>query len=63
MSQAENIDQQTKHTDRKLAATVVFFPKQLETDSAPLESHAKIEKQPGYAKGEPILQWLRTNVP
>ncbi|HUP77085.1 MAG TPA: O-antigen ligase family protein [Pirellula sp.] len=63
ISQAENIDQQTQHTDRKLAAAVVFFPKQLETAFAPLERHAKIEKQPGYAKGEPILQWLRTNVP
>ena len=63
ISQAENIDQKTQHTDRKLAAAVVYFPKQLETDFAPLESHAKIEKQPGYAKGEPILQWLRTNVP
>jgi len=63
MSQAENIDQQTEHTDRKLAAAVVFFPKQLETAFAPLERQAKIEKQPGYALGEPILQWLRRNVP
>ena len=62
MIQVENIDRETTHTDRKLSAIVVYFPMQLETATSPLESQAKVVKQPGYAKGEPTLRWLRTNV-
>ena len=63
MSQVENIDRETPHTDRKLSAVVVYFPMQLEAATAPLESKAKVEKQSGFAKGEPTMRWLRTNVP
>ncbi len=63
MKKVENIDRVTLHTDRKLAAVVVYFPMQLEAVTTPLESQAKVERQPGYAKGEPTMRWLRTNVP
>ena len=63
MKQVENIDRETSHTDRKLSAVVVYFPMQLEAVTTPLESQAKVERQPGYAKGEPTMRWLRTNVP
>lgn len=63
MRQVEKIDRETPHTDRKLSAVVVYFPMQLEAATSPLESQAKVERQPGYAKGEPTMRWLRTNVP
>ncbi len=63
MNQVEKIDRETPHTDRKLSAVVVYFPMHLAVTTAPLENQAQVEKQPGYAKGEPTMRWLRTNVP
>ncbi len=61
-SKVESIERETPHLDRKLAAVVVYFPKELENSTSPLDGQARSGQQPGYAKGEPILQWLRTNV-
>ncbi len=61
-NKAEDIDRKTTHSDRKLSAVVVFFPTHWEAIAAPLEGNARIVRQPDYAKGEPILRWLRTNV-
>ncbi len=60
-NKAEEIDRETPHADRKLAAAVVFFPKKLELSMGPLGEQAKVG-EPGYAKGEPTLQWLRNTV-
>ena len=60
---AEDVDKKTKHADRKLSAVIILFPVHLESIAAPLEEGARVLQQPGYAKGEPILRWLRTNVP
>ena len=62
-NKAEEIDRKTTHSDRKLSAVVVFFPAHWEAIATPLEGSARIVRQPDYAKGEPILRWLRTNVP
>ena len=59
----EEIDRETPHSDRKLASVFVFFPKQLDTKLTPLEEGAWLDQEEGNAKGEPILRWLRTNVP
>ena len=63
LNQAEDIDRKTTHRDRKLSAVVVFFPAHWEAIAPPLEGNARIVRQPDYAKGEPIVRWLRTNVP
>ena len=59
----EEIDRETPHLDRKLASVFVFFPTQLDTMESPLAKDSWIEKQDRSAKGEPVLKWLRTNVP
>ncbi len=63
LNQAEDIDRKTTHRDRKLSAVVVFFPAHWESIAGPLEGNARLVRQPDYAKGEPIVRWLRTNVP
>ncbi len=62
-NKVEDIDSKTTHLDRKLSAVVVFFPVHFELFAAPLDQSARVSQQPEYAKGEPILRWLRTNVP
>jgi len=59
----EEIDRETPHLDRKLASVFVFFPTQLDTMASPLGKDSWIERQDRSAKGEPVLKWLRTNVP
>jgi len=59
----EEIDRKTPHLDRKLASVFVFFPTQLDTTASPLGKDSWIERQDRSAKGEPVLKWLRTNVP
>jgi len=61
VSKAEDIDRETPHADRKLSAAVVVFPKQLESAFGPLEVRESLS-HPGYSKGEPIMEWLRTKV-
>jgi len=60
---AAQIDRETPHADRKLSGVVVFFPKDLDTVKSPLEKEAWVDASEGDAKGEPVLRWLRTNVP
>jgi hypothetical protein len=60
---AVQIDRETPHADRKLSGVVVFFPKELDTAKSPVEKEAWVDSSDGDAKGEPILRWLRNNVP
>lgn len=57
------IDRETPHADRKLSGVVVFFPKELDSEKCPVETGAWVKEGNGDAKGEPILRWLRTNIP
>ena len=63
LEKAAQIDLETPHADRKLSGVVVFFPKDLDTGKSPVEKAAWVEASDTDAKGEPILRWLRTNVP
>ena len=60
---AAMIDRETPHSDRKLSGVVVFFPRELDTSKSPVEKDAWVEASEGDAKGEPILRWLRNNIP
>ncbi len=62
-SKVESIERETPHVDRKLSGVVIYVPKEFENSANPLDGRARLGQQPGYAKGEPILQWLRTNLP
>lgn len=57
------IDRETPHSDRKLLGSVVFFPRELDTSKSPVQMDAWVEANEGDAKGEPILRWLRNNIP
>gem|GEM_PF-1705212 len=59
----EEIDRETPHLDRRLASVFVFFPTDLDTMESPLGQDSWIEKRDRSARGEPVLKWLRTNVP
>ncbi len=59
----EEIDRKTPHLDRKLASVFVFFPKQLDPSWDLLDKNSKADGQEGNARGEPVLRWLRTNLP
>jgi O-antigen ligase len=63
VEKAAEIDRETPHADRKLLGCVVFFPKELDTSNSPVEKDAWVPASDGDAKGEPILRWLRINVP
>ncbi|MCY2983772.1 MAG: O-antigen ligase family protein [Planctomycetota bacterium] len=63
VEKAVEIDRETLHADRKLSGVVVFFPKELDTSNSPVEKDAWVDASDGDAKGEPILRWLRSNVP
>ena len=63
LEKAVEIDRETPHADRKLSGVVVFFPKELGTSNSPVEKDAWVSASDGDAKGEPILRWLRINVP
>lgn len=63
VEKAAEIDRETPHADRKISGVVVFFPKELDTSDSPVEKDAWVAASDGDAKGEPILRWLRINVP
>jgi len=62
LEMAEAIDRVTPHLDRKINATVVYLPIRLETEQ-PLDRSAREGQEPGFAKGEPVVQWMRRLVP
>ena len=63
MNKASIIDQLTTHSDRKLGAAIVLFPRQLELIYAPLVDSARLVYNQRYSRGEPTMLWLRNNVP
>jgi hypothetical protein len=63
MDRVTEIDRTTPHSDRKLAASVVYFPYSLEATGEPLPDKARIREEPGNARGEPVMVWLRNTVP
>ena len=63
LSKVESIERETPHADRKLSAITVYIPKETENFASPLDRPGKMGLQAGYAKGEPVLQWLRTIIP
>ena len=61
LARVDEIDRATTHADRRLSASLVFFPPQLERSLAPLELSARKNMEVGMARGEPVMRWLRTN--
>jgi hypothetical protein len=57
----DEIERATTHADRRLSASLVFFPPELERRFAPLELSAGKNTEVGMARGEPVMRWLRTN--
>ncbi|MEQ1825476.1 MAG: O-antigen ligase family protein [Pirellula sp.] len=61
IAKAEEIDRITPHIDRKLNATVVFFPYSFERRFDFLGAEARKNLDEGMARGEPVLIWLRNH--
>jgi len=61
LARVDEIDRATTHADRRLSASLVFFPPELERRFAPLELSARKNMEDGMARGEPVMRWLRTN--
>ena len=61
LARVDEIDRATTHADRRLRASLVFFPPQLEGSFVPLELSARKNMEVGMARGEPVMRWLRTN--
>jgi len=61
LARVDEINRATTHADRKLSASLVFFPPELERSFAPLELSARKNVEVGMARGEPVMRWLRTN--
>ena len=63
MAKVTEIDSKTKHKDRKIIRATVLFPPTMETPESPLAENARVSQQPMMVRGEPVMAWLRTNVP
>lgn len=61
LARVDEINRVTTHSDRKLSASLVYFPLELERRFAPLEQSARKNMEVGMARGEPVMRWLRTN--
>jgi len=61
LARVDEIERATTHADRRLSASLVFFPPELERRFAPLELSAGKNTEVGMARGEPVMRWLRTN--
>jgi len=62
LDHVEEIENATSHADRKLSASLVFFPKSLEKNSQALAPSARQKLEPGRARGEPVMRWLRSYI-
>lgn len=61
LARVDEINRVTTHSDRRLSASLVYFPPELERRFAPLEQSARKNMEVGMARGEPVMRWLRTN--
>jgi O-antigen ligase len=57
------IEQQTTHMDRKLAASLVFVVSDMEKSLGRMEAGTRLSQEPRMARGEPVVRWLRTVLP